>query len=89
MSNYSGPERRRDATGTPPAVDYAPPGDRTKDQFKAIIRWALTLSSVAMITFAVLTFAGVLPFPAWISMLFVAVAAIDVVIAYVVFGPKK
>ena len=89
MSNYTGPERRRDAPGTPPTVGYAPAGDRTRDQFKAIIRWALTLSSFAMLAFAAMTFFGVLPFPAWISMLFLAVAAIDLVIAYVVFGASK
>ena len=90
MSNYTGPERRRDATtGTPPAVDYAPPGDRTKDQFKAILRWALTLSSLAMLAFAALTYFQVLAFPQWTALIFVAVAAMDLVIGLVVFGPSK
>ena len=88
MSNYTGPERRRDAPGTPPAVDYAPPADRTKEQFKAIIRWALTLSSLAMLTFAALTYFAVLPLPTWSAMLFVAVAAIDLVIGHVVFSAR-
>ena len=83
MTNYTGPERRKDE-----AVS-APIDARTADGFKAIVRWSLTLSSLAMLCFAGLTFAGVLPFPAWTASLFVAVAAIDTCIAFVVFGPTK
>lgn len=53
--------------------------------FKPAIRWMLTLSSVAMIIFAGLTFAKVLPLPGYIGGLFLAVAAIDLIIGYVVF----
>ena len=79
MSNYTGPDRR-----TTPDRRSA---EETNAQFKAILRWALTLSSVAMLVFAGLTYFGVLPFPAWSAFIFVAVAAIDLCIAYVVFGP--
>lgn len=83
MANYTGPERSRDD-----AIS-APVDARTQDQFKAIIRWGLTLSSVAMTVFAALTYFGVLPFPRWTAFMFIAVAAIDTVIAFVVFGPAK
>lgn len=85
MSNYTGPERRKNPT---PTETSTPLDQRTKDQFKAIVRWGMTLSSFAMLAFAGLTFAGVLPFPQWTALLFVSVAAIDLVIAYVVFSAR-
>ena len=96
MANHTGPDRRADdrrATAdrredgrATPDEATTPVDERTREQFKGIIRWALTLSSLAMITFAAMTYFGALPFPRWIAFLFVAVAAIDVCIAYVVFG---
>jgi hypothetical protein len=53
---------------------------------KPVLRWSLTLSSVAMLVFAGLTFAQVLPFPNLIGYLFIAIAAVDLMIAYTVFG---
>ena len=53
--------------------------------FKSAIRWTLTLSSIAMVIFAGLTFAKVLPLPSYIGVLFIVVAAIDLTIGYVVF----
>jgi hypothetical protein len=58
---------------------------KTQD-IKPVLRWSLTLSSVAMLAFAGLTFAQVLPFPNLIGYLFIAIAAVDLLIAFVVFG---
>lgn len=67
-----------------------PAGSDVKNpDIKPVIRWSLTLSSVAMLIFAGLTFGGVLPFPAVIGYLFIAIAAVDVMIAYVVFGNRS
>lgn len=65
-------------------VEYAT-GAKNPD-IKPVLRWSLTLSSLAMLAFAGLSFAHVLPFPPLIGYLFVAIALVDLVIAYVVFG---
>ncbi len=65
-------------------VDYQ--AAQKKQDIKPVLRWPLTLSSVAMLVFAALTFAHVLPFPNMIGYLFMAIAAVDLVIAFVVFG---
>ena len=53
---------------------------------KPIVRLVLSLSSVAMLVAAGLVFAGLLPMPVLIGYLFVAIALVDITIAYVVFG---
>ena len=52
---------------------------------RAFIRLVLTLSSVVMLGFAMLTLAGVLGLPPVIGWLFLAVALLDLTIGYVVF----
>jgi hypothetical protein len=52
---------------------------------KPVLRWSLTLSSVAMLAFAGLTFAGVMHFPMMVGYIFVAVAIADLAVAYTVF----
>lgn len=52
---------------------------------RSVIRYALVLSAVAMIAMAGLTFAGLMPFAPWIGMLFLIVAAFDLLIGFAVF----
>ena len=66
-------------------VEYESKQQKNPD-IKPVLRWSLTLSSVAMLVFSGLTFAQVLPLPNVIGYLFIAIAAVDLVIAYVVFG---
>lgn len=81
MSSKASAQRNQKASpaaaqaGAPPATNLKP-----------VLRWSLTLSSLAMLAFAVLTFAGVLPFQSVIGYLFLVIAAVDLLIAYVVFG---
>ena len=53
----------------------------------AVIRYALTLSGIAMIAMAALTFAGVMFYPQrWIGIMFLMVAFVDLLIGVVIFG---
>lgn len=52
---------------------------------KAVIRYSLTLSGIAMVIFAGLTFSGIIGLPPLVGYLFLAVAAMDVLIAQIVF----
>lgn len=58
---------------------------KNRDEIKPVLRWSLTLSGVAMLAFAGLTFAGVMNFPMIVGYIFVAVAFADLVVAYTVF----
>ena len=53
---------------------------------RPVVRLVLTVSSIAMLIAAVLVFLGVLPMPTVIGYLFSAIAVVDMVIAWVVFG---
>lgn len=53
---------------------------------KAFLRLVLTISSGVMIVFAGLTLAGVVGLPPWTGWLFLAVAAMDLLIGYVALG---
>ena len=66
----------------PPTIDG---GRSTPPNVNTIIRYALMMSSFAMLFMAGLTFTGRMPFAPWIGSLFVAVAVIDLVIGFVVF----
>lgn len=52
---------------------------------RAFIRLVLALSSVAMVVFGALTLAGVIGLPPFLGYLFLAVAAIDLIVGFVVF----
>lgn len=60
-------------------------GQKTADNTRPMIRRALILSSVAMLAFAGLTFAGVMRFPTVVGYAFVAVALADLLVAFTVF----
>lgn len=81
------PDEQNLAAGRGRPLDYGTADKR--DAFKAVLRWGLTLSSLAMLAFAGLTFFAVLPFPQWTALIFVAVAAMDLAVAFVVFGSKS
>lgn len=55
----------------------------------AVIRYTLTLSALAMLAMAALTFFQVLPFPRWISIMFLMVAFADVLIGMVILGSRR
>ena len=50
---------------------------RNPESIKPVLRWSLTLSAIAMLAFAGLTFAGVMNFPLIVGYVFVAVAVAD------------
>lgn len=62
-------------------MSKAPPNP----DIKPVLRWSLTLSAIAMLVFAGLTFAGVMKFGPMIAYIFVAVAMADLGVAYTVF----
>jgi hypothetical protein len=67
----------------PEPLDYQ--GKKNPENIKPVLRWSLTLSAIAMLAFAGLTFAGVMKFPMMIGYIFVAVAVADLAVAYTVF----
>ena len=58
---------------------------RKQDDIKPVLRWSLTLSAIAMLAFAGLTFGGVMKFGPMVGYIFVAVALADLCVAYTVF----
>lgn len=71
-------------------IDYEPADPAsTPPGLLAGIRYALVLTSLAMIVMAALTAAGRMPFPRWVSVMFLAVAASDLLIGWTVFSGRK